>query len=512
MSIQRDTDGTARQAKGTIIGGQFATTRTDEPLGSSLSRGRTPEPTLPYVIMSGGLVQDGSDGRLIIDLDILDEETTEDELPGHLEALIRIGDDLAAREMHEWSAQVEDRIRELDLDIIREPAVAVPSGTGPQTLILQGGRVQETFNASGLLIVDLDELTEESFTEERRRELLAELEAAGGADGDAYKLVAGDTLPRGETFTEEPAAYVAPDHPALKKPVRVHGTVTTWGAFLESINAKGTILGLQTDRSSKIVHLAVEGADDDSVWRLPAAVAKASGLPNITTPLRTAQVRYDAALNAKDNYERRLSMGELVAGRDEKLRVLNVEVAQAEWDVDVELTSEAGAEYAEKGPSHARTVFDESARNGHFPIGSARLFVHAALADGDFAVEMLENRGNFGRNPLADAGRLGRQMLLEHPLERVRVAAISNGILAENTPYEPQRYLATHPSPALVAAVNDKWQRLNPTGTFTLVNGAVEYRDDTRGTRTTQPVRTAEDGPGAWMKSPREREEARLRR
>jgi hypothetical protein len=150
---------------------------------------RTPtEPILPYVIISGGLVQDGAEGRIIIDMDVLDDEP-EDDLDELIAQLESIGDELAARNLTHWSEGVEDRLRELNPEIVRPFVAPVPDGAGPQMLILQGGIVQETFNADGLLIVDLDEMDDIDVTDERRRELLVELAAAGGSAGNAYEQI-----------------------------------------------------------------------------------------------------------------------------------------------------------------------------------------------------------------------------------------------------------------------------------------------------------------------------------
>lgn len=171
--------------------GKFTFDLEPEPVNDLTARAPA-EPSLPYVILSGGLVQDGEDGRVIIDMDVLDDDSEEydlEELDEHIAQLESMANELAARNLTDWSAPIEDRLRELNPAIERPFIAPVADGTGPQVLILEGGIVQETFNANGLVIVDLDELDDIDITDERRQDLLDSLTAAGGAGGNAYEQI-----------------------------------------------------------------------------------------------------------------------------------------------------------------------------------------------------------------------------------------------------------------------------------------------------------------------------------
>lgn len=163
---------------------------------------------MKYVIVEGGIVQSCDDEILVMDLDALDdtEFASGEARAFHVDHLVWMSDVLASRDLTDWSAPIDDRIRELNPDIVRTPTGT--STTYPVILIMEGGLVRDTVNAEGLVIVDLDELDSVDINDDRRRELMAELASAGGAGGDAYEQIRNSAVTPIETSraAKEPAA------------------------------------------------------------------------------------------------------------------------------------------------------------------------------------------------------------------------------------------------------------------------------------------------------------------
>ena len=108
-------------------------------------------------------------------------------------------------------------------------------------------------------------------------------------------------------------SYVAPDHPALHKRFQNGSNLTTWGKYLEDIQPVGVKRVLEDGAKTKAWGAVYPGG---VLWtKIPASVAKASGLPNITTPLETA--RDDLQL-AHDAYDRAAYTDEYDPHRAEK--------------------------------------------------------------------------------------------------------------------------------------------------------------------------------------------------
>lgn len=116
----------------------------------------------------------------------------------------------------------------------------------------------------------------------------------------------------------EPSAvtdtYVAPDHPALNVRVMRDGKVSTWAGVLNSMQPIGLHQGLYGGASRKTWG-ALYPADDGTAVMIPASVAKASGLPDLTTPLESAE--YDLEL-AEREVDRQATKTGYDPARDEK--------------------------------------------------------------------------------------------------------------------------------------------------------------------------------------------------
>lgn len=84
----------------------------------------------------------------------------------------------------------------------------------------------------------------------------------------------------------EKAPYVAPNDPALYRQVRLDGEVMTWGKVLEEIQPVGVTRMLIDNVPT---WGAVHPENPNISTNIPVAVAKASGLPDVTKPITRAQ-------------------------------------------------------------------------------------------------------------------------------------------------------------------------------------------------------------------------------
>jgi hypothetical protein len=135
------------------------------------------------------------------------------------------------------------------------------------------------------------------------------------------------------TAATEPSAvtdtYIAPDHPALNERILRNGEVTTWGGALNSMQPTGLHHGLFGAGKRKTWG-ALYPDGDGSAMIIPASVAKASGLPDLTTPLESAE--YDLEL-ANREYDRVAYTDGWDPRRDEKASAAAARVRQLKREI-----------------------------------------------------------------------------------------------------------------------------------------------------------------------------------
>lgn len=308
--------------------------------------------------------------------------------------------------------------------------------------------------------------------------------------------------------------YVAPDVAVMRKTVIYRGQTTTWGEILNEMDPAGTEVMLSTPRASKLsLFVSNRDENDRSCLELPAAVAKASGLTDITPPLDRAQAELSAAQNALDNYESRLPVHMMLTStKDEKRSELKVNVAQAEWDLDTALNSVAGSAYEKGGDELVEAILAGEGKYG-FKAGCTRMLVHAALADEKLALKLLEHRDPSGGNPFRrDTGEQARHAILDHESPKVRAAAVRNGLAGDNASIV-QQYIGRYPQQAVLDAANEYWKTSGKTGSFSFTSGdeKILFDDRDAGTRMETDIRSLA-GMYKWrLASPRERHERRVR-
>jgi hypothetical protein len=303
--------------------------------------------------------------------------------------------------------------------------------------------------------------------------------------------------------------YVAPDRAALQTLVNANGKIQTWGSFLEEINPEGTHLGLASHRSSRTAVL-VRARDGETSFVIPAAVAKASGLASVDTEKDLASLRMETTENALDNYEARLSMGDLVSrSTDMKRQDLSLARDQARWDFDRVLNEEAAELYARDGQyivADALAHFDET---GRLPISNSRVLTFAALDDEDLALKLMSLSERHDMNPFRDGmNRQLRSAFVDHESESVRAAAIEKGYLP-NSLGVMSGYIGRHPSQRMVQAANTFFASSGQKGKFTLDDGVIRYVDVEGRTNSSVKVANAARRYEAQLQSPVERNTAK---
>ena len=218
------------------------------------------------------------------------------------------------------------------------------------------------------------------------------------------------------TAAEEPSAvtsaYVAPDHPALNVRVMRDGKVTTWAGVLNSMQPIGLHRGLYGGASRKTWG-AVYPADDGTAVMIPASVAKASGLPDLTTPLESAE--YDVEL-AEREFDRQITKSGWDPRRDEKASEASSRVRELKDKVLGIQKDEHRDEVMEMSYKEAWSLIDGdpfSDTDRHNSCYAELLAEHPHL----YVVRSVAASERW-RNRL---GREAREALLTHPDETVRL-------------------------------------------------------------------------------------------
>jgi hypothetical protein len=170
-------------------------------------------------------------------------------------------------------------------------------------------------------------------------------------------------------------------------------------------------------------------------------------------------------------------LGELQANPDyletddgqKELSTLSDELAQTYWDVNEAVHLAGLTEYEEKGLDGAEQALMDLQYRVPVDASAVSMIAFAAMDDEDFAVSAITRGGDHLVNMMSERSI---HMLLEHESEFVRSTAVLAGAAHRKQPLTAA-YIAKHPEPSTIEAVNMRQERKGLPDRFSVENGIV---------------------------------------